>query len=198
MTQSVAEAVGLDSGNHYTVSKKWKRMWSLYKKNCTKIKKTPSDHHFITRPHDFYVTLEIQMAAMVWYHVYFIVVTIFGTRGNGRLPTLCSLPYLPYCFYRSVGGDQQINCVALSVKRPEHTMHNDCFWRLQTQISLFEGISHFINAVYFAMSEKKINGFKVDNKNEGWKLCLYLVLLAVSKKEAVLKIFVSSVWSLPL
>ena len=32
-----------------------------------KKKQTPSDHTFITRPHDCYVRLEIQMTAMVWF-----------------------------------------------------------------------------------------------------------------------------------
>ena len=62
-----------------------------------KNQKTPSDHSFITRPHDCYVTLEIQKAAMVWYHVYFIVVTMLGTRGQWALyPNRALYPTLPY------------------------------------------------------------------------------------------------------
>ena len=43
------------------------------------------------------MTLEIQMAAMVWYHVYFIVVTMFGSRGQWALyPPRALYPTLPY------------------------------------------------------------------------------------------------------
>ena len=43
------------------------------------------------------MTLDIQMAVLVWYHVYFIVVTMFGSRGQWALyPPRALYPTLPY------------------------------------------------------------------------------------------------------
>ena len=50
------------------------------------------------------------MAAMVWYHVYFIVVTMFGTRGQWAL-------YPPQALYPTYPTDNLLRIVnALFIK----------------------------------------------------------------------------------
>ena len=55
-------------------------MHSFYKKVAPKSKTSPRQ---LTRPIDFYATLEIQVVVMLWHRVYFIVIIMLGTRGNG-------------------------------------------------------------------------------------------------------------------
>ena len=71
------------------LSKKMKKNVLILQENSPKPKNS-TENSYIIRPHDFYVTLEIQKAAVVWYCAYVIVVTMFNAREPS--PTLGSLP----------------------------------------------------------------------------------------------------------
>ena len=89
-----------------------------------KNEKTPSDNSFIRRPHNCYVTLEIHMAAMIWYHVYFIVVTMFCTRGQWALSPPRALypalqhrtPFVDWCYCGT--SSTQVSCQICSCFTP--------------------------------------------------------------------------------